>query len=32
MTEGEKVTWKVEVFKQVEDTDDYIQKKMENLE
>jgi hypothetical protein len=30
MTENEKVVWKVEVFRQCEDTDDYVNEKIEN--
>jgi hypothetical protein len=32
MTEQEKVIWKVEIFKQCEDTDDYVTKKIEKAE
>lgn len=32
MTENEKVVWKVEVFRQCEDTEDYINEKIQELE
>ena len=32
MTEHEKIVWKVEIFKQCEDTDDYVYKKLETAE
>ena len=32
MTEQEKVLWKVEIFKQCEDTEDYLNEKIQNVE
>lgn len=32
MTENEKVVWKVEVFKQCEDTEDYINQRLKDIE
>lgn len=32
MTENEKVLWKVEVFRQCEDTEDYLKARMEDIE
>lgn len=31
MTENEKVLWKVEVFRQCEDTEDYLKQKMQDI-
>ena len=32
MTDNEKVIWKVEVFKQCEDTQDYLNEKIKDIE
>lgn len=32
MTENEKVMWKVEIFRQCEDTEDYLKQKMQAIE
>ena len=32
MTETEKVMWKVEIFRQCEDTEDFLKQKIEDIE